>query len=324
MCYNYIIDERKEKIMSTQTKISNTEIVENITTKLSESIDELIESNDWKKYLHFVKGERAYSWNNTALIWWEGIFRGWDKEPSYVRGAKQWEKVGRTITAGEKAIWILAPRMIVVCNEKQCPNFNKKTIWNKFARTNTCSIDSKHFTQKKMAGFMAVPVFDIQQTEGDDLGFSALPLKDKVENASFDVWANLVLLADRYGFTVENGNAHGTDGFCSHEQKKIVIDEKADFGYKVKTLIHEVAHMLLHADIKDYQLNRARYETEAEATAYIVAEALGIHSEDDAYSFGYIAQWGKDDTKRLVKESLSRVQKTANQILDEIEAGFEI
>ncbi len=28
--------------------------------------------------------------------------------------------------------------------------------------------------------------------------------------------------------------------------------------------------------------------------------------------------------KKLVKESLGRIQKTANQILDEIENGFEI
>jgi len=55
-----------------------------------------------------------------------------------------------------------------------------------------------------------------------------------------------------------------------------------------------------------------------------VAEALGIHSYEDAYSFGYIASWGKEDTKKLVKESLSRIQKTANRILDDIETGFEI
>ena len=70
-----------------------------------------------------------------------------------------------------------------------------------------------------------------------------------------------------------------------------------------------LAKELCISDINDYQLNRARYETEAEGVAYVVAEALGIHSETDAYSFGYIATWGKDDTKKLVKESLSRIQK---------------
>ena len=65
-------------------------------------------------------------------------------------------------------------------------------------------------------------------------------------------------------------------------------------------------------------------ETEAEGVAYVVAEALGIHSETDAYSFGYIATWGKDDTKKLVKESLGRIQKCANEIIGQIEAGFEI
>ena len=310
--------------MTTKTKLTNQEIVEQISATLENSLDELIESNDWKSYLHFVKGEKAYSWNNTMLIWLEATVRQWEQNPTYVRGAKQWNKIGRTIKAGEKAIWILAPRMGYVCTQHGCPRKGYKTIWNKFSKTNFCSIDSSHQVTKKMLGFMSVPVFDIQQTEGDDLTTSFSMVKDEVANADFGVWAQFVELAKVHGFTVEQGNSGSADGYCSHEEKKIVIDADADFGYKVKTLIHEVAHMLLHADIKDYHLNRARYETEAEGVAFIVAEALGIHSEQDAYSFGYIASWGKGDTKKLVKESLGRIQKTANQILDEIENGFEI
>lgn len=310
--------------METKTKLSNQEIVENITAKLEEAIDDLIETNDWQKYLHFIKGEKAYSWNNTQLIWIESILRGWEDGASFVRGAKQWEKVGRTIIKGEKAIWILAPKMVNVCVEHGCTAKGRKALWNKFSRSVYCSVDASHRLEKKMYGFMSVPVFDIRQTEGEDVTTTFNFVKDEVANADHDVWLKFVMLADRYGFKVEVGNARGTDGFCSHADKKIVIDENADFGYRVKTLIHEVAHMILHADINDYHINRARYETEAEGVAYIVAEALGIHSEDDAYSFGYIASWGKDDTKKLVKETLGRIQRTANTILDEIEAGFEI
>ena len=36
--------------METKEKLSNVEIVEKITERLEQSIDELIESNDWKKY----------------------------------------------------------------------------------------------------------------------------------------------------------------------------------------------------------------------------------------------------------------------------------
>ena len=310
--------------MTTKTKLSNQEIVENISASLENSIDELIESNDWKSYLHFVKGEKAYSWNNTQLIWLESILRGWDNLPSSVRGAKQWEKVGRTIKSGEKAMWILAPRMGFVCIQKGCSSFGRKTIWNKFTRTNFCGVNSSHRIAKKMMGFMSVPVFGINQTEGDELTTTFSMVKDVVANADFNVFADFIRLADVHGFKVVMGNARGADGYCSHEEKQIVIDENADFGYKVKTLIHEVAHMIMHADIKDYRQNRARYETEAEGVAFIVAEALGIHSDEDAYSFGYIASWGKEDTKKLVKESLSRIQKTANRILDDIETGFEI
>ena len=91
--------------MKTQTtKLSNKDIVKDLSEKIDASIDELIASDDWTKYLSFVKGQHPYSWNNTFLIQFEGWVRGFN--PSYVRGAKQWNAVNRTIKKGEKAIWI--------------------------------------------------------------------------------------------------------------------------------------------------------------------------------------------------------------------------
>ena len=50
------------------TKLSNKDILEGLSQKIDESIDELINSDDWTKYLSFVKGQHPYSWNNTFLI----------------------------------------------------------------------------------------------------------------------------------------------------------------------------------------------------------------------------------------------------------------
>ncbi len=53
----------------------------------------------------------------------------------------------------------------------------------------------------------------------------------------------------------------------------------------MKTLAHEIAHAMLHGTYE----SRALAELEAESTAYIVCQALGIDSDD--YSFGYVASW---------------------------------
>jgi len=57
---------------------------------------------------------------------------------------------------------------------------------------------------------------------------------------------------------------------------------------RVKTLVHELAHALLHESYDD----RALAELEAESTAYVVCQVLGIDSGD--YSFGYVATWAGD------------------------------
>ena len=105
-------------------------------------------------------------------------------------------------------------------------------------------------------------------------------------------------------------------------RRKLLLDKK-DFGYQVKILTHEIAHLLLHKDITDYQQQRARYETEAEGVAWVVCEALDIHSEGDNYSFGYISTWGKDNTKEFVKKSLQNITKTSREILDHVESKLD-
>tara|TARA_B100001559_G_scaffold148946_1_gene124962 strand:+ start:323 stop:1237 length:915 start_codon:yes stop_codon:yes gene_type:complete len=299
------------------TKLSNKEIVEDLTAKIDSSIDELINSDDWTKYLSFVKGQHPYSWNNTFLIQFDGWIRGFT--PSYVRGAKQWNKVGRTIIKGQKAIWILAPRFGYSCAEKNCKN--AKPYWNKNLKRMVCNKNATHRTEKQLFGFMGVPVFDVSQTEGDEIEF--ITLKERCEGATKELWNNLVALVESNNFTVTIGDSKGADGFCDPNKKSIVVDENASFGYQVKTLVHEMAHMMLHKDLDEYRANRARFETEAECVAWTVCQALGVHSEGDKYSFGYIKNWGKDNTKALVKSSLARIQKTATQILDDIEKDME-
>jgi antirestriction protein ArdC len=83
----------------------------------------------------------------------------------------------------------------------------------------------------------------------------------------------------------------------------------------VEALAHEIAHALLHENFD----NRALAELEAESTAYIVCQVLGIESRDD--SFGYVATWagGGDEAFNAIKTSCERIQKTGQTIL----WGFE-
>ncbi len=79
----------------------------------------------------------------------------------------------------------------------------------------------------------------------------------------------------------------------------------------VKTLVHELAHALLHGD----GVVRARElaEVEVESVAYVVCGALGFDTGD--YSFAYVARWSGGATE-LVAETAERMLSCAKRILD--------
>ena len=292
------------------TKLKASERVEELTSLIDGKIDELIDNNDWTNYLRFISSQHKYSWFNNLLIFLQ------DPESTYVRGYKQWQAIGRQVRKGESAIDILAPQIARRCAEKGCSH-KGRVIFNRATKNFYCPVDEGHRIGQFITGFRDVKVFDIAQTDGDPIEF--IEFKDKCENATQEIWDALVSLAESNDFKVIIGSAGSAEGYCSHEKKEIVIDSRNDFGYRVKVLSHEIGHLLMHKEITDYQQQRARYETEAEGVAWVVCEALDIHSDEDNYSFGYIATWGGDNTRQLVKDSMKRIQKTSKTILEHIE-----
>lgn len=73
----------------------------------------------------------------------------------------------------------------------------------------------------------------------------------------------------------------------------------------------ELSHALLHERFD----NRALAELEAESTAYVVCQALGLDTSD--YSFGYVATWagGGEQAIAGIKASCERIQNSAAIIL---------
>ena len=88
----------------------------------------------------------------------------------------------------------------------------------------------------------------------------------------------------------------------------------------MKTLAHELAHALLHEGCD----NRALAELEAESTAFVVCQALGIDSGD--YSFGYVATWAGDCDQAVtrIRTSGGRIQQSAAVILRALEPTAEL
>ncbi|MGD0219413.1 MAG: ArdC-like ssDNA-binding domain-containing protein [Acidimicrobiales bacterium] len=258
-----------------------------VIAQLTEGIASLTSSERWRRYLEFQSRFRSYSFNNVLLI------AAQCPEATQVAGFQAWRKLNRFVRAGQKAIWILAPI--------------------RYRRDG----DEDGEAERVIRGFKFVPVFDVSQTDGAVLPSVCSRLEGDDPAGDF---ARLAAFASSLGFAVEDRElSGGANGDCSHAERRIRVEIRTTPRQRVKTLAHELAHMLLHEDFAD----RGLAELEAESTAYVVCRALGIDSGD--YSFGYVATWagGGEQAIVAVRAACRRIQKAAGEILGSLPGAAE-
>ncbi len=95
-----------------------------------------------------------------------------------------------------------------------------------------------------------------------------------------------------------------------------------DAAARVKTLAHELGHVLLHdPENADVRLHRGIGEVEAESVALMIGAAHGM--DTTGYTIPYVTSWaahvdGKEPAE-IVKATGERVRSTALKILDQLD-----
>jgi|HubBroStandDraft_1064217.scaffolds.fasta_scaffold28140_2 hypothetical protein len=249
-----------------------------LVDKLTEGIADLTSSAQWRRYLDFQARFRRYSAGNVLLILAQR------PDATRVAGFRSWRDHGRAVRKGERAIWILAPMV------------------------GTKSDDDPE-SAPHVRGFKWVPVFDVAQTDGDELPSVCQPLSG---DDGADDFERLVDVARLIGFRVEDHRFAGpTNGDCCHRRRRIRVEVTRSPNQRLKTLAHELAHAILHESVDDLSVA----ELEAESTAYVVCAQLGLDTA--GYSFGYVATWagGGGAAIAAIKASCERIQRAANLIV---------
>ena len=274
--------------------------------RLNALLDTFQDSEQFKRYLEFVARVPRYSFHNVMMIFSQR------PNASVVMGYKKWQEFGRHVMRGERGIDILAPLItkVPVVDENGDPVLDE---------------EGKPLTKQKLVGFKTVKVFDIKQTDG-----KPIPLLDeRIEgDRHVELRDRMLEVIRRKGIPVSHQplqRMRGARGQYLLDDRKIWIAEGMSPDQEAKTLIHEYAHALMHADFDDSGTivvgggpspERQQIEVEAEAVAYIVASAFGFDTSDQ--SVGYVCAWSGGD-KRKLRASLERITKTAQQIIEEIE-----
>jgi antirestriction protein ArdC len=238
-------------------------------------------SDRLQKYLDVMARFPSYSFNNTLLICLQF------PEATRVQGFHGWRKLGRTVKKGEKGIGIIAPM-----------------VYRKEDKASASSDD------KSIRGFKVVHVFDVSQTEGEPL--------PEFAKATGDPGNNIVALESfirSKGIQLDyEAIPGGADGVSKKGQ--IIVRPDLKPAETMMVLIHETAHELIHQADRRQETTKTIRETEAEAVANVVGQALGLQSLEQ--SADYIQLYNGDT--QVLTESMDRIQKTAAHILEGIAA----
>lgn len=274
--------------------------IKDITDKLEQGIRDLFESDNYINYLKCMSRFTDYSFNNTILISMQR------PDSSLVAGFRKWNEFNRYVRKGEKGIKILAPCIYKAEKEDGDSETEKH--------------NKDDAEERVLKGFRVVHVFDISQTEGEELPTIAHELDGTVEGYSDFMTALKQISPVPIEFKEVEGSANG---YYHLVDKNIVIDTGMSEMMNCKTTIHEIAHAILHNqdDGSEKDVDRHTKEVQAESTAFVVCQYYGLDTSD--YSFGYVAGWSSGRDLKELKASLDTIRQTADKIIKGIDQQLD-
>src|SRR4030042_6135059 len=188
--------------------------------------------------------------------------------------------MGRFVRRGENGIPILAPIFTIITN-----NTGEE--------------------EQRLVSYKTVYIFDVSQTEGVPL---PEPPNWKSPEKNAELMNKLTRYASDKGIQIQVKNiGHDIQGVSIGG--KILLDPEAG----TKTLIHEIAHELLHHK-QDVSIDSTIRELEAESVAYVVCKHFGL---DGLSSPNYNALHGASSD--LILGHLERIRNTAAEIIQALE-----
>lgn len=288
--------------------------VQELTDKLEQGLQDLFNSDSYRNYLSTMSKFHNYSFNNTLLIAMQ------KPEATLVAGYQAWQKnFERHVNKGEKAIRILAPAPYKIKEERD--KLDPVTGEMMFDEN---GMPQKEETEVTIPAFRAVSVFDVSQTDGKPIPeLEVNELLSTVEGYEDFVQALMNISPVPIAFEDIPGDSKG---YFSTAEKRIAVQENMSESQTLKTMVHEVAHSMLHDKEVNQSMDipvkdRNTKEVEAESVAFTVCQHFGIDTSD--YSFGYIAGWSSGRNMKELKSSLDTIRKTASELITGIEGAMQ-
>lgn len=279
--------------------------------RLTTAIADLTSTENWQLMLRTAAKLPTYSPHNVLLI------TSQRPDVSAVAGFHAWRQLGRTVRRGERGIAILAPVL------RRAAAKDPQAAAAVQAAAPAAVLDPEGVPGRRVTGFRVVHVFDISQTDGPDLpepprpvlldGHAPAGLLEGLTSQVREQGYQLV----RHTFDLPHPGRAGEpgvpNGVTDYFARTVVVRPDLSDAQTVKTLAHELGHVLLHEPARrPDDLTRQQAEVEAESVAHVVAAAHGLDTRD--YTIPYVAGWSEGNLELLAR-SAERVVATSHQIL---------
>ena len=200
------------------------------------------------------------------------------------RGFRQWKHVNRSVRKGNKAFYILVPRFIQ--QNKDDPDEEEEVV---------------------LKGFLARPVFRVEDTEGEPLEYEKLKLPN----------LPLLSLAKKWGISVKAiPGSTKFYGYFSQAKSEIALASQEE-----SVFYHELAHVA-HSRILQNKAEKTKLrdmpewhkEVVAELSAAVLCHLVGKTSKYMGNHYQYIRHYAKQANLPPIQACL-RVMRDVEQVL---------
>jgi hypothetical protein len=256
------------------------EVVSKALEQLSESLARG-QSEVLRSYLAAMGKFHRYSMGNVMLIITQR------PDATRVAGYRTWRRLHRQVTRGAKGFMIFAP------------------LVRRMVDANACGVETE---REKLVGYRAAVVFDVADTAGDPL-----PSLTQFDCNPGEYLERLKSLVTQSGCSLEYSTSiFPAQGQCSVGKISLLPDLAPAEEFHV--LKHEVAHSRLHFSARRAETTKCIRETEAEAVAFVVGQAVGLRT--NSASCDYVKLYNGD--KDTLAQSLQHIQQVSTEILSGI------
>lgn len=262
--------------------------LERASRALETGVSELVSGEDWLRAMAFAARFRSRSFANTIRIWVQHAQayaegRVSEPYPSLVAGYTDWQKLGRWPTQQGYVIHAPLTRRVAVPATGGEPRMLRKGEKPRPGET----------VRERIVGVKPVTVFDVSQTDGAPVPTPPRPvlLAGQAPDGLWDGLANRIAAA-AFGLSDAPSAAAlgGANGMTDFAARTVQVRADMDDAARVKTLAHELGHVLMHDPQEDEPVpHRGVGEVEAESFALMVCAVYDLPTSD--YSVPYVATW---------------------------------